>query len=152
MKKLFLVLCLVLISCSPEKPTIAPLEKVISDIGNVYSLDTEYGDDDDAYYVGSGKLVMVDNTNINTILMDSKVIVMINVHYSTRWFTENVNINDVTITYIYPTKKIYISVDYYQSDKESVTVMTKDEWAEYFYTLDVDMIAKLLRDSKFMDK
>lgn len=152
MKKLFLVLCLVLISCSPEKPSIAPLEKVISDIGNVYSLDTEYGDDDGTYYIGSGKLVMVDNANINTVLMDSKAIVTINVYYSTRWFTEDVNIDDVTITYIYPAQKIYVSVNYYQHDKKSETDMTKDEWAEYFYTLDVDMIAKLLRDSKLMDK
>lgn len=152
MKKLFLVLCLVLISCSPEEPSIAPLEKVISDIGNVYSLDTEYGDDDDAYYIGSGKLILVDNTNIRTILMDSKAVVIIDIHYSTRWFTEDVNIDDVIITYVYPAQKIYVSVNYYQHDKKSETDMTKDEWAEYFYTLDVDMIAKLLRDSKLMDK
>jgi len=160
MKKLLTTLTLILLAfvllvgCE-EKVSTQPLKDLINGIETVYSLDTDFDNEEyDGNDVnGSGSIVLVkgQDQEIDAIYAAEKRTAMIEIYYTTKLFSSKIKVDDLTITYLDLSAELYVEVNFWDGDK-TAEYESLEALVEYLSTLKIDDVREVLLELGYLDK
>lgn len=152
---LLVVALLGLVGCAKKEADLKPIKTIISDIGVVWSLDTEWVESDylESSIYGNGTIIVVDEEykSVGVILAGNNKVAMIEIWYDTKLFTNDIDIDDVTISYADLTAKINIEVNFWE-DGNTSTFDSLEQLVNYLNTFEIGDVYNLLYDLDYIRK
>ena len=152
---LLAVALLGLVGCVKKGADLKPIKKIIEDIGVVYSLDTTWEANDylETSVYGKGSIIIVDEDyrSISMMLAGSNKVAMVEIWYDTKLFTNDIEIDDLTINYADLDKEINIGVNFWEAGSTS-TFDSLEQLVNYLRTFDIKDVYNLLYDLDYIRK
>ena len=152
---LLVVALLGLVGCVKKEADLKPIKKIISDIGVVWSLDTEWAENDylESSVYGNGTIIIVDEEykSVSVMFAGNNKVAMIEIWYDTKLLTNDIKIDDLTINYADLTAKINIEVNFWE-DGNTSTFDSLEQLVNYLNTFNIKDVYNLLYDLDYIRK